>query len=330
MPSSTSKLAAIIAMLAAVIVAAFLLGMPKATTTLVIEISGGFAYVQTKAEEKLEIAYLNTVKLDETDTAGNTKEVCNVEQVGTELQVLRGDIVDAQSDPNPTPDDRIFNLDNAVVRFPALETANLPLTPVRGHAWPPTPLQPVDPTKAGEWQDLKFVPSIKDHVAKDIDPAWRTSMWVNGYVVLNGGTIAGTIPTDPTAQQTVFRYEQGANTTKAASTDKLIYTVSVPDDKIVITASPRVAGPTAFKQLVIKPHGNKPVRLRLRGLHATHSPASYADGQELTDFCAFNALLPGPVDSKNWLRIYYVKPPYIPPPGTMQPSPGYYCDGNWF
>ena len=311
---------------AAAIVAALTIGRPKKSTDLQIDISGGFAIVPTLAEDRLEIAYLNKILIEET-TAGVKKEVCNVEPVGTELMVLRGDIDYALTDPAP-PDDRIFNLDGAVVKFPALEAASIPLSATR-KAWPPSPMWPANPKTEGEWKDLQFVPSLTDHIGKSIDPKWRDNVKVvNGRVVLKGGTIVGTHPTDPTAEATVFKYEKSGSSITAASTDKAIYTVKVPDDKIEIVFTGAKHG---FNRLVIRPtKPNQPVRLRMRGLHAMNSPPSYANDQELADFCAFYALVQPPPASAEWLRLKYVTPTFTPGPNTSKPSPGFFCDPNWF
>lgn len=304
---------------------------PGPSTELVIEITGGFAYVPTPADNLLEIAYLNDTQLrEDVDTNGDgvtdkpNELVCDVDQIGTELMVLRGDIVVAL--PAPAPATRIFNLDGAVVTFPKLDNASIPLTITR-KAWPPNPMKPVNVKDETRWNDLQYVPKITDHLTnKTLRPTWRNE--VNGRVVLKGGAIWGTIPSDPTAQRAEFDFKIGGVLRgTAASTDKTIYKVTVPDDEIEILFSGSVHG---FQRLVLKPTAtNEPVRLRLRGLHAMSTGASLADGQELTDFCAFNALLQPLPKSPEFLRVYYKAPPAASA-GGAQPSPGFFCDGNWF
>ncbi len=112
-----------------------------------------------------------------------------------------------------------------------------------------------------------------------------------------------------------------------ASTDKTIYRVTVPSDQVEILFTGSAKG---YQRLVLKPDSpGEPVRLRLRGLHASMSPpASLRDGDELKDFCAFHTLLEPPVNSSDYVRIYYKAPAQTGGPG--QPSPGFFCDPNLF
>ena len=66
-----------------------------------IEVSGGFAYVPTPADNKLEIAYLKDTKVTG----------CDVDQLGTDLVVEEGTIVE----PSPAPPTRQFDLAGARV-----------------------------------------------------------------------------------------------------------------------------------------------------------------------------------------------------------------------
>ena len=306
---------------------------PKATPTtrLEIEISGGFGYVPTPSDRTLAIAYLNDVIVTE-DTDGNPStpdvEVCNVDQIGTELMVLRGDIIDFQG-TGPLPETRIFDLDKAQVSFPKLASANIPLNYTR-RTWKPNPLKPASKTDSS-WKDLQYVPRIADHAGltdRTIKQQWRSHPNVNGFVTLRGGTLEGAIPTDPTAGRAEFEYKVGGvSQGVVASTDKTIYRVDVPADQVEILFTGAAKG---YKRLVLKPTSpTEAVRLRLRGLHAMDTPASMKDGDELKDFCAFHTLLEPPVASSQYVRIYYRAPP-LSPSGDAMPTPGYYCDGNGY
>lgn len=303
--------------------------------TLTIEISGGFAYVSPNAgDNHLNIAYLNSWENGD----------CKVEQVGTELKVMVGDIVDHQPSSKPIPASREFDLDKAIVRFPALEAANQPLIMVRDKFTDPPP-GPANPDDANEWKkNLKWIPSIKEfHSGSTIRPDWPTV--VNGRVELRGGEIVATLPTIPGYKKDKFDFKQnGISKHKVSTTDKSIYSIRIPvsdlpGGNLEITLTDATSG---FTKLVLKPQGNK-VELRLTGLHKMGLP-DLEDGDELTDFCTFYQLLqpmPAPQDR---LKVFYMKTPLSPPspPSAStapaptnaltygQPSPGIYCIGDWF
>ncbi len=111
----------------------------------------------TPADGTLEIAYLNDIVVTE-----GGAEVCNVDrQIGTQLKVVRGTISEFQP-PNLLPESREFDLDKSVVKFPKLESANIPLSMPRGN-WPPNPLKPVPHTAQASWKNLQYVPRITEH-----------------------------------------------------------------------------------------------------------------------------------------------------------------------
>ena len=294
---------------------------PGAITKLEIEINGGFAYIPSPNDKTLNIAYLNSLQVKE----GN-QVVCDAPQVGTELMVVRG-VVDDYQGTEPMPETRIFNLDQAQLNFPKLESADIPLK-TRRKAWQPNPVRP--PTHADPaWADLQYVPRIADHVGltdRKIKPGWRNDLNVNGFMALKGGTLEGMTPSHPIAENAQFEFKvAGVSQGLVSGTDKTIYRVDVPDDKVEIVFTRAKYG---YKRLVLKPNSpNEPVRLRLRGLHAMNAPPN--DGDELKDFCAFHTLLEPPVDSSHYVKIYYKAPPR-PPGGNAMPSPGFFCDGNMF
>jgi hypothetical protein len=289
-------------------------------TRLEIEISGGFAYIPSRNDRRLHIAYLNDVVVREAGAV-----VCEVDQVGTELMVVRG-VIDLYDGRDPMPPTRIFNLDEARLLLPRLENAiNIPLNTPR-NGWKPTPLKAASPA---HWRDLQYVPRITEHgnlKNHQIVPAWQKHPNINGFITLRGGTLEGTTPSDPIAERALFEYRaSGEANTQVSSTDKTIYRVEVPDDKVDIVFTQSALG---YRRLVIKPNSpSEPVRLRLRGLHSMNSPPK--DGDELKDFCAFHTLLTPEVKSPDYVRIFYKAPPR-PPGGQGMPSPGFFCDGNMF
>jgi hypothetical protein len=323
---------------AGVVVAAIALGSwsfaspPRATTRLIIEISGGFAYVPDPGNQHLHVAYLEDVFVPpDTDTNhdmvidANDEPVCDVKQIGTELMVVRGTITDSRP---TTPGNRTYNLKGAKVTFPDL---NGP-APTFVRTLP----TPTNVTAPAAWTDVQFVPSIKEFHAGNsrIIPLWRTK--VNGFITLRGGAFVGAVPTDPLVASTYFEFKQnGVLKGTSAVTDKIIYTVDVPEDHVEIRFSGSSYG---FSRLTIAPTApGMPVRLRLRGLHSMGSAASYANGDEIKDFCAFYSLFkasptapePTPMSSSSRLKMFLVNT--TPPLASGgQPSPGFFCDGIWF
>jgi len=310
----------VVGVVAAVIAGLYYFGVlppqPATTTELEIEINGGFAYIPEPNDKRLAIAYLNSY----------TGPDCSVPQIGTELMVVRG-VIDAYQGDKPMPPTRIFNLDKAQVRFQKLpnDAVNYPR-----QKWKPTPLKTAnhgDPA----WLDNQYVPKITDHqglTTYTIKNKWRNDPLVNGYMELQGGKLEGAPPSDPIIEKASFRFEAGGVYQDTVSgTDKTIYRVSVPDDKIEIHFTGASEG---YKRLVIKPPSTGgPVRLRLRGLHAMGAAASLADGDELKDFCVFHQLLDSPPTSDKWLKIYY-KAPALNLAGVAMPSPGFFCEGGSF
>lgn len=300
--------------------------LQPASTKLEIEISGGFAYIPSRNDRRLHIAYLNNVLVTEdTDNNPSTPDavVCDVPQVGTELMVVRG-MVDAYQGSQPMPETRIFNLDKARLRLPRLESASIALNLPRT-GWKPNPLKAASPA---DWKNLQYVPRIGDHSGltdRKITPTWQNHRFVNGFITLRGGTLEGTTPSDPIAELADFEFKVGGVSTLVSGTDKTIYRVDVPDDKVDIRFTRSTYG---YRRLVLKPNApGEAVRLRLRGLHAMNSPPK--DGDELKDFCAFHALLTPAVKSANYVRIFY-KAPQRGQAAEGMPSPGYFCDGNMF
>jgi hypothetical protein len=297
------------------------------STKLEIEITGGFAFVASPSQKMLEVAYLNDVEM--TDPDGSVS--CSVKQIGTELIVVRGGITEAEP---PAPEDGIFNLSGWVVNFPALDKAKIDFDGFRESGLP-SPLV----AGTGSWESQKYVPSIKDHhPGLKIKKDWQSL--VSGWVVLKGGRIVGAVPTDPLMQHATFDYQlAGTSIAKTSITDKMIYTVNVPGEGIEVVFTNRKTQDS--KRLVLAaPAKDKPVRLILRGLHSMPMTASYATRIELADYCAFYSLLDGgaAIPKNKRLRLFYESPsptqiasfaPQSLGGNPAQPSPGFYCSGDW-
>ena len=294
-------------------------------TKLQIEITGGFAYVApTGSDNHLEIAYLNDwTHRKDLDGDGVDEVVCDVNQIGTELKVTRGTIVGHEPAGQALPLSREFNLDKAVVKFPALETANIPLTIGRGAAWPPTPNTPANPDAEADWKDM--VPALKAyHAGTTINPNWRTM--VNGRVVLPGGHIKATVPSSPIFKKAHFEFKaDNAVKFKTALTDKTIYNVDVPGPTVEIQISGATSG---FTKLVIQPQGNR-VELTLRGLHDMASSIP-GNGSPLKDFCTFYQLLQPMPAEKDFLTPHYIEAANATVQAGGKPTPGFFCSGDWF
>ena len=290
-------------------------GRPTAPPTaagsaeLQIIIHGGFAYVPTVTEQRVEVAYLK-----DTNVAG-----CQVDQLGTELVVDAGTIVE----PNPPPGTRTFNLASAVVTFPDLESANIPLNAGRGSR----PGPPYKPSTPNEWDDLKWVPGISpDFPSSSLNPEWRNL--VDGRVVLKGGRIKGLAPSQSAIRNAVFEFRKGGVAAyQHAITERTEYSVRVPSDRVVMHLSGAASGVTRI--VVTPPAPGQPVVLRLNGQHSAQTPAELALGEPVTDFCAFYQLLQPVPPEPDWLIPHFMGDASIPS-GGVQPSPGPFCPGDWF
>src|SRR5689334_20719087 len=190
---------------------------PPKSTTLEIEINGGFAYVPAADKTKLEVAYLNDVTLrDDLNNDDNVEDpaepvVCQIDQIGTQLQVIRGNIDSAAS--GPYPPSRIFDLEKTSVSFPQLVPGEVRY---KRKTWEPYPLRapnspPPNPHAKRLWEDLQYVPSIFDHHGLPIRTDWRTKV-ANGIMTLSGGDIEGGYPTDPLIEKTAFDYKRAGMT----------------------------------------------------------------------------------------------------------------------
>ena len=173
---------------------------------LQIEFYGGFAYVPTLAENRLEIAYLESTNVAD----------CSVKQLGTDLQVIEGRIVEPST---PEASNR-FNLDRAVVTFPALESGSIPLIVPRSQRPMTPPFKPANTSRAAEWEDLKWVPNVREELKSSLNPDWRNL--VNGRLVLRGGRVKGLHPSDVVVRDSEFEFRRkdGTPAFRQAITDR--------------------------------------------------------------------------------------------------------------
>jgi hypothetical protein len=195
---------------------------PGPTIALELESYGGFAYIHSPAENKLEIAYLK-------DSGPECAEP--VDQLGTDLMVVSGSIVDPPAWPG-----KLFEVTGAVVSFPDLEAGPADLKVNRG----PRPVgAPANPDDATQWYDTKWVAGISsgtpesDYPSHSLDPNWRSL--VEGRVVLTRGTIRARHPSDYVMQHTTFEFRTPPSATGGMGkqftqslTDSTLFTADVP------------------------------------------------------------------------------------------------------
>jgi hypothetical protein len=298
-------------------------GGPK--TKLTIEMTGGFAYIP-ESSNVVNVAYLEDVDLQEGGAS-----VCHVDQIGTEFRVLRGSI--SSYTGTPPPASKEFDVNGAKIRFPALRDRRLKF---KRTGWKPDPVLPQKPgvptNDPKKWTDVRFVPGIKERHKTNyaLDPNWPDL--VNGYMVLRGGNLTSTLPTDPMMVNKQLRFKvNGSDLFDVSITDKLIYTVDVPGTNVVVQFTDSALG---YGSVTIQPSSAKDgVRLSLRGLHAMGTAPHVMNDQELRDHCAFYSLLKDPslmtpVPSNQWLRPHFIGSAVSGAAGG-QPSPGFFCPGDW-
>ena len=307
------------------------------STPLEIEIVGGFAIVQ--ADPRLDIAYLNNpmIKLSDTrplTTGESDPVVCNVPQVGTQLEIVRGTITSAMPANAPELPGKIFNLDQKEVTFPALEAGAVGSGPV--HTWPPVPPLPTPSSNATQWQTLRFIPGLtKHHTGTGPAPNWFTKVnaagnrIVNGRIRLRGGSITGSVPSRPQMQESHFEFRKvsGGVTIPAAVTDRAVYSATVVGNNVVILFTN--GGTSPIRRLEVAPLvAGEPVKLRVRGNHNGMGPEP---GGKLGDFCTFYSLFDDIPDHEQWLEPFLIQAAGGGGGGLgPQPTPGFYCPMDWF
>lgn len=308
---------------------------PFNSIRLEILIDGGFAYIPEEPNT-LNIAYLNSWKYTGADDANPTTTAstvfCDVPQMGTDLAVLDGDVV------SPDPTERTFEVSFRGISFPALQNSNAPLNANRPRRTA-SPHKPADPGNPADWEDLRFVPSLKSEHGARLNPDWP--YMVNGLMVLRGGTLTGQRPGNYMANDT-FEFKRNSVIARLwtsmamlnrkfeqSVTDRTLYTVDIPAEQVEI----ELYDLDDFdfggsERVVVKPHGaSRTVRLQLTGRHEARG--MFSQGQQLKEHCTFYQLLDPVPQPASWFRVYY-KPQPSTTPQAMPMSPGYFCPGDWF
>ena len=304
---------------------------PTSTIRLELESFGGFAYVHTPSEHKVEIAYLKDALVQEPDPATNQpRTVCEVDQLGVDLLVVSGVI-----ESTPAPANRMFDLAGAVVTFPDLEAHATTLVVNRGNRPTAAPFGPANPGNVADWADLKFVPgtiyaqSTTDYPASSLNPNWRSL--VDGRVVLTHGEITAINPSDVAVRDSIFEFKSNSGTQaafKQAMTDRTVFRADVPADRIVIHLTG--ATETKVNPIIIRPvTPGRPVKLKLIGRHVHQTPPVLPVNAAVEHYCAFYQLLQPIPQAKDQLIPYLFSGPPAASAGG-QPSPGALCPPDWF
>lgn len=305
---------------------------PVATTRLELESYGGFAYVQTPSEHKVEIAFLKDANVQETDPATNQpRTVCEVDQLGVDLLVVSGVIESA-----PVPADRMFDLAGATVTFPDLEAHATALAVNRGTRPTAAPFGPANPGDLAQWEDVKWVAgttygqSTSDYPASSLNPNWRSM--VDGRVVLTHGEITATNPSDVGVKDSIFEFKSSGGTKtsyKQAMTDRTYFRADVPSDRIVIHLTG--ATKTTTNPIIIRPVSQgRPVKLKLIGRHVHQTPPVLPVNAAVEHYCAFYQLLQPVPPARDQLIPHLFTGPPVASTTSGQPSPGPYCPPDWF
>ena len=297
------------------------------STALEIEFVGGFAFVQSNP--RLDVAYLNNALINLSDTrpleSGETdRVVCNVAQIGAQLEVVRGNIVSTAPPNAPEQLTRIIDLNGKKnVTFPGLEAGTDALN--ANHTWPPTPALPTPASDPNQWLPLHFIPGLtKHHPMTGLHANWVSK--VNGRIRLKGGTVTAGVPSTPQMQESYFDFTNvsGSQSFNGAMTDRVVYTATVTANNIAIVFTG--GGTSSITRIEVEPVGGEPVKLRVRGKHNGAGPQP---GGKLVDFCAFYSLFDNIPAYEEWVEPSLIQPAVVVA-GGAQPSPGFFCPADWF
>jgi hypothetical protein len=283
---------------------------------LEIVIDGGFAYIPS-GTNTLNIAYLNDWKytgandLDPETPA--TTVFCDVKQMGTKLQVKNGDVVV----PGPTQTE--FDLDGAVVTFPALQGSSAGLSATRPRRTS-SPFKPGNANDPNHWVDLRFISSLRSEHGAKLNPKWKGI--VNGAMVVRGGSLKALKPGKFAGSTFEFR-RSGKPQFEQSMSDRTLYAVEVMADQIEI----ELDTDSGVQKIVVrpKPGPTRTVELALTGIH--NMIGGLPVGAELTEHCTFYQLFDPVPQPATWLRPHLM----APHTAVLQPhSPGFFCPGEWF
>jgi hypothetical protein len=286
-------------------------------STLNLDSEGGFAYVHTPADNKLEIAYLK-----DTHT-----ENCDVIQMGVTLEVTAGTVTDP---PGTVPGTK-FHIEGAVVTFDSLMAT--PLNVVRGPRPVPPNTHPEHPGHDDEWKDGKWVVGVRqDYPDSQGNPAELVAQWretlTDGRIVLTSGTFEAAHPSDPIATAGVWEFKSddgGPTPFTQAITDRTHYSAKVLGTELTISLSGARSAPA---KIVVEADSTRNIGLRLTGVHED-APATIPIGYPIHHFCAFYSFFKNPVASNKQLIPHYAGIPSSSS-GAGSPSPGGLCPGKFY
>jgi hypothetical protein len=292
------------------------LSTAQPSVQLELEAYGGFAYI--REPDTLNIAFLKTTN--------RPADNCHVEQLGTDLFVVSGNI---EAPVGPT---RKFDVGGAVVTFPGLAASGPLLETDRG-ARPYG--RPARPHEEDQWHNLKWVAGISsgapgtDYPESMLRPDWKSV--IDGRVEIIRGSVRAAHPSDVAIQMAIFDFKRPADTSPAfahAMTDRTVWTAEVPGDGVEIAIT---GGRGTVSSLVVKPTlPNRPVRLKLIGRHAHGVAPAMAEGDALSHFCAFYDLMPDSSRPAHAAQLVpHIKDLPVLGNGAGRPSPGPYCPGDW-
>jgi hypothetical protein len=282
------------------------------STPLEIEVYGGFAYVKSAQNHELDIAFLKS-----TNTAS-----CNVTQLGVDLMVVSGNIIE----PANPPASRMFDLGGAVVTVGDTSPSNQ-LAAVRGGR-PDPPYHPANPNNDADWEDLKWVPGTRsDYPNSTLNPNWPSI--VDGYIKLTNGRIVGAHPGDVVVKDSVFEFRKanGTGSFTQAITDTTKYLARVRGNQVVLSLTGARSG---INRIVVQSVDGAPIKLKLMGRHAAQTPATLALDDPIAHFCAFYELLTPVPPAAEQLIPHFKGVAAAQPSGSSGASPGLLCPGDYF
>jgi hypothetical protein len=285
---------------------------------------GGFAYIDGP-NGTVNIAFLKDV-----DKPG----LCVVKQIGVELKVDDGRVVDP---PGVTS----FDPAGSVMSFEGANTSGVTLI---GMGTPGPPYRPANPMNDDDWKDLKWTANTRqlytskpgqlgqpDKQANPVNPSWPSL--VNGYVQLTQGIMQAGKPSDAAAVLGTWTFRKeppDASSFEQAISDRARYLVTLKGRQVVV----RLTAPSgAVTRIVIEPtDARHTVGLLLIGKHPPQTPAIVHPGDPITHFCAYYELLTNPVAKADRFLPYFkgaTLPPSSPSVPGASASPGAFCPGDW-
>jgi len=291
---------------------------PRYGTDLNMTIQGGFAYISDKNTAKVSLGFMKSYNVN-TDA-----NVCQVTQVGLDLYVDDGDILEPAGWLNTTP----FDPRGAVVTISAplfLSTAD-----PRRQGGQPNPTDPVNGDLDTQWQDSRYVPSVSTFFqGNPLSANWQTA--VDGYFELTNGTLSGGKPSDMAIRHADWRFRKDSDSASApvfnqALTDVTTYATRVFGYEITINMPGATAGVTKVR---VRSSGGRAIHLILAGRHEMNTPTGYNDDDPIKHFCIYYQLM-DPIPNKSTWLIPHYKGAAGPSGSQGSGTPGAFCPGDGF